>query len=109
MTARDVSFDPVIFPNPHTFDPNRWIRAAEQGHRLDKYAAAFGKGAFACVGAELAKSEIILGVAALVDRFDIELVDFNYERDLKVVRDAFFGLPSKESTAVRVRVMQRQA
>lgn len=42
--------DPNIFPNPHDFDPERWIRAAEKGERLDRYLVNFSKGSRICLG-----------------------------------------------------------
>jgi len=48
-----------------------------------------------------------LGIAALVARFDMELYDFDYKRDLEIVRDCFIGLPSKEARGVRVKVALR--
>jgi cytochrome P450 len=42
--------DPEIFPDPHVFDPDRWLRAAAKGQRLDKYMISFGKGTRMCVG-----------------------------------------------------------
>ncbi|CAN8106456.1 unnamed protein product [Discula destructiva] len=32
-----VNNDPTNFPNPQIFDPERWIRAANEGYNLDKY------------------------------------------------------------------------
>ncbi|KAK4499586.1 hypothetical protein PRZ48_010104 [Zasmidium cellare] len=104
MTLQDVLFDPEIFPEPHTFDPDRWIRAAEEGKRLDRYLVSFSKGSRMCVGTNVAYAELYLSVAALVSSFDFELVDFDMKRDLEVTRDTFVGMPSKESKGLRVKV-----
>ncbi|KAL9080165.1 MAG: hypothetical protein Q9157_001010 [Trypethelium eluteriae] len=45
-----VHTNPEIFPNPTTFDPWRWIRAAEQGQHLESQLALFSKGSRACLG-----------------------------------------------------------
>lgn len=45
-----ILMNPNIFPNPHDFDPERWIRAAEKGERLDRYLVNFSKGARICLG-----------------------------------------------------------
>ena len=45
-----VHMDDKIFPNPEAFDPDRWIRAAEEGFRLDRYFVSFSKGSRMCVG-----------------------------------------------------------
>ena len=107
MTLRSVLFDPEIFPSPYTFNPDRWLQAEKQGTRLDRYLVTFSKGGRACLGINLAYSEMYLGVAALVSRFNIELYDFDQQRDLDIVRDCFIGLPSKESKGVRVKVRVR--
>jgi cytochrome P450 len=38
--------DPEIFPEPETFNPDRWM----QGERLDRYLTSFSKGSRGCVG-----------------------------------------------------------
>ena len=48
--------DPTIFPDPHTFDPERWIRAAAKGERLEKYLVNFSKGSRNCLGKKYAPS-----------------------------------------------------
>lgn len=107
MSLQSVLFDPKIFPEPHRYNPDRWIEAEEQRTRLDRYLVTFSKGTRACVGINVAYSEMYLGVAALVSRFDMELDDFDQKRDLDIVRDCFVGLPSKESRGVRVKVRRR--
>jgi cytochrome P450 len=107
MTLRSVLFDPEIFPSPHTFNPDRWLQAEKQGTRLDRYLVTFSKGSRACLGINVAYSEMYLGIAALVSQFDMELYDFDQQRDLDIVRDCFVGLPSKESKGVRVKVRAR--
>lgn len=42
--------NPKVFPEPDKFDPYRWIKAAEEGYRLDKYLVAFSKGSRICLG-----------------------------------------------------------
>jgi len=42
--------NPNIFPEPKMFRPERWIEAAENGERLDKYMVVFNKGSRNCLG-----------------------------------------------------------
>jgi cytochrome P450 len=42
--------DPTLFPNPHEFDPERWIRATERGEYLSRFIVAFTKGSRQCLG-----------------------------------------------------------
>jgi len=81
MSFEDVLHDPAIFPKPDTFDPDHWLRAAKQGVRFDRYQVAFGKGSRSCVGMNLAYAELYLVIAVLVTRFDLELYEFQYNRD----------------------------
>ncbi|KAK4553806.1 hypothetical protein LTR86_008981 [Recurvomyces mirabilis] len=108
MNFQDVCFDKKMFPDPYHFEPSRWLRAAERGEHLEKYLVSFSKGSRACVGMELALCEMYIGLATLICNFDLELVDFDYERDLATVRDGFVGLPSKESRGVQVKVAIRR-
>lgn len=42
--------DPEIFPDPHAFDPERWVRAAAKGEPLQRYLVNFSKGSRICLG-----------------------------------------------------------
>lgn len=39
-----------LFPNPHAFDPERWIRAEAAGERLEHMIVTFSKGSRQCMG-----------------------------------------------------------
>lgn len=45
-----MHLDKTIYPNPTKFDPERWIRATEQGVNLNKYLTTFSKGSRMCLG-----------------------------------------------------------
>ena len=58
---------PDLWPEPDRFDPARFIDPLPGGHR---YAwIPFGAGAHACVGAQLAMVEAVLGLTVLLQRF----------------------------------------
>ncbi|CAG7931468.1 unnamed protein product [Penicillium olsonii] len=97
-----VLTDPEIFPDPHTFDPDRWLRAAARGQRLDKYMVNFSKGTRICVGMNLAYAELYLVLAAFVRRYDMELFETT-EKDIAFARD--FGTPYPDDGNIRVRAM----
>jgi cytochrome P450 len=42
--------NPSIFPEPFKYDPERWIRAAEQEVPLGGYLVNFNKGTRGCLG-----------------------------------------------------------
>jgi cytochrome P450 len=68
-TQRDQRF----YDDPLEFKPERWT--AEFNARLPKYAYfPFGAGPRACIGAAFAMMEIILALAAIGQRFRLELV-----------------------------------
>ncbi|KAJ5360620.1 hypothetical protein N7517_009811 [Penicillium concentricum] len=90
-----VLTDPEIFPDPHTFDPDRWLRAAAKGEHLDRYM-------WICLGMNLAYAELFLVLAAFIRRFDMELVETS-EKDIAFARD--FGTPYPDEGSARVRVM----
>ncbi|KAF1835134.1 benzoate 4-monooxygenase cytochrome P450 [Decorospora gaudefroyi] len=70
---------PDIFPEPKTFRPERWLEAKARGEYLDRYLITFTKGSRACLGINLAYAELYLSVAALVQNFEMELVDSSIE------------------------------
>ncbi|KAL4862989.1 hypothetical protein BDV12DRAFT_206853 [Aspergillus spectabilis] len=98
-----ILMHPEIFPNPEAFDPERWIRAAAQGTRLDRYLVNFGKGSRICVGLNLAYAELYIVIALMVRRFDMELYESPKDR-LEFARDFGTPWPDKGGLSVRARV-----
>jgi hypothetical protein len=45
-----VHMDPTLFPEPSKFDPERWVRAAENGEYLSRFIVSFTKGSRQCLG-----------------------------------------------------------
>ncbi|RDW83583.1 cytochrome P450 [Aspergillus mulundensis] len=99
-----ILMHPEIFPNPEAFDPERWIRAAAQDIRLDRYLVNFGKGSRICVGLNLAYAELFLVIALLVRRFDLELYESPKDR-LEFARDFGTPWPEEGGLSVRARVV----
>ncbi|KAF9885046.1 hypothetical protein FE257_000777 [Aspergillus nanangensis] len=94
--------DPTIFPDPHAFDPERWMRAAAQGDRLDRYLVNFSKGTRMCVGKNLAWAELYLVFATLARRFDMELHQTTAD-NIAFVRD--FGMPYPDEGNLSVQAL----
>lgn len=66
--------DETAFPQPETFDPNRWINASpEQLELMNTHFFSFGSGPRICPGMGLAYFEGELILAALICCFDFEL------------------------------------
>ncbi|KAF2011419.1 putative cytochrome P450 [Aaosphaeria arxii CBS 175.79] len=104
MSLRDTHFDPEIFPDPNTFNPDRWlIGSREELAWREKHMVAFGKGVRQCVGLELAKQEILLGIANLFWQFDMELFETGL-RDVSTEHDFFSPFGPADSKGLRVKV-----
>ncbi|RAL16880.1 cytochrome P450 [Aspergillus homomorphus CBS 101889] len=97
-----ILMDPNIFPDPHAFEPERWIRAAATGNRLDRYLVNFSKGSRICVGLNLAYAELYLVIATLVRRFEMELYD-TPRSTIELKRD--YGTPYPEEGHLKVQVL----
>ena len=48
MTPLHIHEDETIFPDPHFYDPERWLPLQTNGARLQKYLVPFGKGTRQC-------------------------------------------------------------
>ncbi|KAI9148249.1 Cytochrome P450 monooxygenase TRI4 [Paramyrothecium foliicola] len=84
---------PSVFPDPFVFDPERWL--GEEGRKLQKYQMSFGKGSRKCLGIELARAEMCLVTAALVQGFDMKLW-MTKASDVAFVHDYHVSMPSME-------------
>ncbi|KAI9644280.1 hypothetical protein NHQ30_007636 [Ciborinia camelliae] len=93
----------TIFPSSHQFIPERWILSdGTINHALERYLVTFSKGTRTCIGQLLAKAEIHLALAVIISRFNIQLYDTEFDRDVKVKRDYFLPQPGSDSRGVRV-------
>ncbi|KAJ5918916.1 Cytochrome P450 [Penicillium verhagenii] len=73
-----------IFPDPFTFDPERWLGEAGWGRKRSQMA--FTKGSRRCLGIELANAELCLVISTLVRSFEMALSntdarDVSFEHD----------------------------
>ncbi|XP_019108462.1 cytochrome P450 [Larimichthys crocea] len=68
-----VSYDENIFPNPHAFQPQRWLRGAEekikQQHPFG--SVPFGFGIRACLGRRVAELEMYLILSRLIKHYEV--------------------------------------
>jgi cytochrome P450 len=63
--------DPALFPDPERYDPDRFEPEARRARPSFAYIP-FGAGPRACIGRNLAMLEIVLTVARVVERFELE-------------------------------------
>ena len=115
MTSLHVHQDPSIFPDPHSFRPERWIKDP----RLDRFLVSFSKGSRGCIGINLAYAEIYLCLFGVFSRFGsrgphgevrmdgdegvLELFETGLS-DVEIYADGFVPLPAKGSKGVRIKV-----
>ncbi|KAK4069632.1 hypothetical protein Purlil1_13680 [Purpureocillium lilacinum] len=107
-----VHTDPAIFPNPHSFNPNRWIKAAEEGFPLNKFLVCFTKGSRQCIAIQMAFTILYLTIARLVQTFDMDLHETTMDA-VKVHHVRVLGYPKTTKQEgngrreIKVKVMAR--
>ncbi|XP_059198696.1 sterol 26-hydroxylase, mitochondrial [Centropristis striata] len=67
-----VSYDENIFPDPHTFLPQRWLRGGEEKSKMHPFGSVpFGFGVRACLGRRVAELEMHLLLSRLMKRYEV--------------------------------------
>ena len=104
MSIRDTNNNSAIFPEPHIFDPDRWLCPEKELLEKERALMTFGRGTRRCVGENLAYAEIYLALGTVMRRFGggMKLWETDWERDVKVQHDFFVINPGLESQGVRV-------
>jgi cytochrome P450 len=92
MNQSDILSDPEHFPDPYTFNPERWLRNGILHTDLDKYFVIFSRGSRDCIGRELAKAELIICLATIFRRFDLQLAPGITRRNVDMAHDFFVPL-----------------
>lgn len=93
-----------VFPDPFTFDPERWL--GEAGRERKRFQMAFTKGSRKCLGIELANAELSLVIAVLVRSYDMVLYETD-ARDVSFEHDYQIAMPKIGSKGVRATVKFR--
>ncbi|KAL9015525.1 MAG: hypothetical protein Q9185_007080 [Variospora sp. 1 TL-2023] len=103
MTSLIMHYSPSVFPDPNTFDPERWLQA--DSARLRKYIVAFSKGSRQCLGMNLGYCELYLTLAAIFapGRFNFELYKTDVS-DVEIHHDFFNAGHRVESKGIRVKI-----
>ncbi|KJK82396.1 hypothetical protein H634G_02590 [Metarhizium anisopliae BRIP 53293] len=92
QAAYFVHTDPQIYPSPFSFEPERWIKAAQEGVNLQQHLVSFTKGSRQCIGIPLAFAQLYLVIVKLVRTLDMELYETTPE-DVTCYRVRLFGYP----------------
>jgi cytochrome P450 len=101
MTTLCIHTDETIFPDPWTFNPERWLGQA--GKERQKYQYGFGGGSRKCLGINLANAELTLVIAA-VARYDIRLFETDVS-DVTFKHDYQVAHPRLDSKGIRAVVV----
>ncbi|KAL7783410.1 cytochrome P450 [Trichoderma ceciliae] len=109
MNTSKYLLDTSVFPDPTTFDPERWLGDQQQAQKLLHHFAPFSKGHRSCLGMNLAYAELYLVSANIFRRFEMNLHDVVRERDVDATRDAFVGMPSPLSKGVRLEILNKRS
>lgn len=72
----DVHLNPEYYPEPHKYDPGRWLRPDPVPNTVYPFVG-FGAGRHPCPGMKVAKFEMKLITAVFLMRYEYELVDEN--------------------------------
>ncbi|OCT48219.1 cytochrome P450 [Cladophialophora carrionii] len=94
--------NPVVFPNPETFTPTRWLpshTSEEQLKEMHRWFWAFGSGGRMCIGSHLATQEIKLLVASIYSNWRTEIVDDDGIEEV----DAYTTKPRRNRLDLRFR------
>ena len=111
MTSVLIHQDPLIFPDPYTFRPERWI----ENPKLDRFLVSFSKGSRQCLGINLAYAEMYLCLCGIFRRFGSKAARMDDDEgylelfetglgDVEVKGDGFVPLTEEGSQGVRVKV-----
>lgn len=69
--------DPVVFPEPERFNPERWL--GEEGKELGPYFIAFSAGARGCIGRNIAYLEQTVLLASMLHRYEFKFAKPGFE------------------------------
>ncbi|OTA70497.1 cytochrome P450 [Hypoxylon sp. EC38] len=120
MDLYHMHTNPVLFPQPDAFIPDRWLgdprvepaQLEAAGYLppidgkpkpLSHFMVGFGRGTRMCVGMHLAYAEIYIGLAMLFRRHELTLFETS-RRDAELAMDMVTAQPWRGSKGIRVLV-----
>ncbi|XP_056145234.1 sterol 26-hydroxylase, mitochondrial [Lampris incognitus] len=67
-----VSYDETVFPEPHAFLPQRWLRGGEEKGKQHPFGSVpFGFGIRACLGRRVAELEMYLLLSRVIKHYEV--------------------------------------
>ncbi|KAK4172409.1 putative cytochrome P450 E-class, group I [Triangularia setosa] len=106
MTVVFMHTDEKLYPDPHKFDPERWVNP-ETRKKSEKTYAPFSRGTRICLGMHLAWAEMYLVMAALLPKFDFDFKGLTPEDHFEVMSDQFI-ISTKGKAVLEARVSLRK-
>ncbi|KAF2649416.1 cytochrome P450 [Lophiostoma macrostomum CBS 122681] len=103
MSTLCIHTNEDIFPDPWTFNPDRFL--GREGLDRRKYMMSMGRGTHKCIGINLANAEMCMAIAA-VARYEMELFETD-EDDVKFLHDYHVSHPRLGSKGVRAKVVSK--
>ncbi|TVY33221.1 Cytochrome P450 monooxygenase [Lachnellula occidentalis] len=113
MTVFDVCHDEAIFPDSHSYIPERWLGNPKtaDGESLEHYLVTFGRGPRSCIGVKwlimdggsVAWAEVYMTLGTLFRWYKFDL----YETDVTDVRyehDWLMPIPRLDSQGLRLSI-----
>ncbi|KAK4695743.1 hypothetical protein P7C71_g2073, partial [Lecanoromycetidae sp. Uapishka_2] len=102
MTSVLIHDNTDLFPNPRTFNPDRFLKQPA----LKRYLVPFSRGTRQCAGLNLAYAEFYLALAAVFapGRFRLELFETDAS-DVETKHDFFVPSPRLDSKGIRAVVV----
>ncbi|KAK0710756.1 cytochrome P450 [Lasiosphaeris hirsuta] len=79
FTLRLLEHDPVIYPEPNRFSPERWLGNSPEAQKTRTSSVTFGTGSRTCLGQFIARHVLRKTLACLVYNFDISLWDVDLD------------------------------
>ncbi|KAI0424676.1 cytochrome P450 [Xylaria sp. FL1042] len=106
MTTHWMHNDPVVFPNPESFEPNRWLTTdPKKLNTMKMYHVPFAKGSRNCVGQNLVYMQVFHTLSRLFRPGAPKLFLHDTTlRDIVAVHGLLFPMPPFDSKGVRVTV-----
>ncbi|KAH6604052.1 cytochrome p450 [Trichoderma cornu-damae] len=101
MSQTDCLHSEEVYPDAMAFKPERWFEPTDD---QNKAFVPFSKGTRNCIGMEFAYDEMHMITATIATRFEFELYDTTWDRDVKFVRDCLTGAQDPSSKGIRFKV-----
>ncbi|TRX94663.1 hypothetical protein FHL15_004435 [Xylaria flabelliformis] len=108
MTTYWMHNDPVVFPDPESFEPNRWLTAdANELKAMQAYYVPFSVGSRSCIAKNLVHMQIYHTISRLFRPGAPELsLHKTSRRDIVAIHGLLFPMPPFDSKGVRVTVSE---